>query len=292
MDEAEGSPAQPTRQSLEPDEGGGDHEGKGGRDESQHGGSALEPLGFIGFVGLIFAVATGVVGGLLLLWTSARFFAAGLLITAGICLFGVWLGTRIGQTRWFYAAMTAVVALALMGSGVYILVRHAPTHPVPQAKSAQIPKLSFVLTSPAVVPWCKAYSVTAEGSIPRGYELLLFDASSDAQGNPSSFYNYDGMGKPVPRVGNEWVFPDVFIGDRYVTGKDGKYLVRHGKHVSNAGFAAVAVVELVKDEYAQIIQSVKAPLWFVNRPPPPLAEARLQVKRNGNAALCSDLSRH
>lgn len=285
MGEVEDSPAEPTRESLEPGEGAVDRAGNGGRGEPQHRWSALELLG------LIFAVVTGVTGGLLLLWTSARLFAAGLLIIAGICLFILWLYSRIDETRWFYGTMTAVVVLALMGSGIYVALPHARAHPVPQSRVVRTPKLSFVLASPAVVPWCRAYSVTAEGPIPRGYELLLFDASSDPQGNPSSFYNYDGMGKPVPRVGNEWVFPDVFIGDRYVTGKDGKYLVHNGKHVSNAGFTAIAIVELVKDNYAQIIQSVKAPLWFVNRLPPPLAEARLQVKRNGNAVLCSDLSR-
>src|SRR5258706_15699402 len=132
MGEVEDSPARPNRQGLEPGEGPGDRADNGarndGRGKSEPRPSPLEPLGLIGFVTLIFAVATGVTGGLLLLWTGARLFAAGLLIVAGICLFGVWLGSRIRETRWFYGAMTAVVVLALVGSGIYVALPRARAH--------------------------------------------------------------------------------------------------------------------------------------------------------------------
>jgi len=81
-----------------------------------------------------------------------------------------------------------------------------------QTMQAIAPALNFELESPAMVPWCSAYTVSTDGALPHGYQVLMFDSSAGQQGDPVGLFTFDGAATAVPRTHDEWTVKDVFIG--------------------------------------------------------------------------------
>jgi hypothetical protein len=265
----------------------GDNEAARGDDtgEAGHSGSARHSQG-IDAAGLIAAIAAAVAAIVVLRVTYSRIFTAALFIVAGAAIAVVWLA---GASRlpWFRNCLATAVVLALGGAGIYFVA--FPDSNPHQTMQAIAPALNFELESPAMVPWCSAYTVSTDGALPHGYQVLMFDSSAGQQGDPVGLFTFDGAATAVPRTHDEWTVKDVFIGDKYRKDKNGNYLIRGGKYVSEAGFKAVVTVVLMANRYAEILEHVAGQPQLTSLPPR-LESAQLEVTRQaGHVAICEDL---
>ena len=215
-----------------------------------------------------------------------------LLVVAGFLLALLLVFGGLTETRWFYPATAWVVVAALIVSGIYIAVEGKQTHIKPSQLAGNVtkpPKLQFVLSSPATVPWCNTFKLTTKGVLPQGYEILVFDASIDGQQNVSSFYSYDGVAIPVNRVAGEWTIKLLYVASRYKVNAKGQTIYRNGHPVSNAGYTVGVFAVLVPDSDGTLLHGMKAPHseWALNALPPNfLANARLNTIRNGDTRQC------
>jgi hypothetical protein len=217
------------------------------------------------------------------------------LVIAGFLLALAVAFTGLAETKWFYPAAAWVIVAALIISGIYIAATGTQTHSESQSQALgeppKAPELSFVLTSPATVPWCNAFDLTTKGTVPSGYEILVFDASIDAQDNATSPYSYDGVAKPVSRVPGEWVISPLYVGAPYKQ-VNGQNILSHGKPVSNAGYTVGIFAVLVPDSEGRLLHAVTAYKneWGLKAlPTNPLVTARLDTVRNGDAKECPGL---
>jgi hypothetical protein len=251
-------------------------------------GSASPPdrSGGLKVAGLLVSIAAVVVAVISI--QSERRVAAGLLVFAGVVLIVLLTLGHVSRSRRFSMTVAGILTAILIGAGSYLYV-------VPMAKAtakppvAHAPRLTFTLQSPATVPWCRAYTVSASGPLPAGYQMLMFDSQAGPQGNPTGFFTFDGAAAAVPRAGGEWTVQDVFIGDKYRKDENGNYLIRNGKHVSEAGFKGVITVVLMANRYAKILQHVFGQPRLSSLPPV-LTGAQLEVTRRvGHVALCPNL---
>ena len=158
---------------------------------------------------VVFAAVAAIV---VLRVTYSRIFTAALFIVAGAAIAVVWLA---GASRlpWFRNCLATAVVLALGGAGIYFVA--FPDSNPHQTMQAIAPALNFELESPAMVPWCSAYTVSTDGALPHGYQVLMFDSSAGQQGDPVGLFTFDGAATAVPRTHDEWTVKDVFIGDKY-----------------------------------------------------------------------------
>jgi hypothetical protein len=246
-----------------------------------------ERPGAFALIGLLLALAAVVVG--LALIDSLRLVAGALLIFAGGALAAVWAFTDISERRLYKNGIVIILVLALVGGGGYVLSRPRSRSLVPVktvgSQSVELPHLSFVLQSPAGVPWCSTYKVTARGQIPVGYRIVIFDSAADSGYNFSGPYNYDHAVSPVPRVPGEYVSQTVDVGNQFK--------IVNGKKVLNTGFTAVIIAVIVPDNVDDALAQVRAdPVtgWGLHQLPDTLAEQVLNVQRNNQAALCGNPS--
>lgn len=248
-----------------------------------------ERLTFSNFILLAAAVLTVVMTVLAAVFATVSFWTV-LPVTASFLLALAVAFTGLTETRWFYPIATWVVIVALFASGVYIAARGKQSDAGQlTSKVVKVLKLHFVLTSPATVPWCKSFLLTTTGSVPRGYEILVFDASTDAQYDVTSLYHYDGAAVPVERVAGEWMITSVYIGSQYKQNARGQNVLRNRKPVSNEGYTVAVVALLVPDSDGNLLQSVMAhdsKRLLKPLPPRPLATAKLDTIRNNVAKEC------
>jgi hypothetical protein len=217
-------------------------------------------------------------------------------VTSGVVLGLAVLFTRLTKIGWSYPAISWVVIVALIATGIYLAIKEKRTQTAAHYQSAgttTAPKLNFVSQSPATVPWCGTL-LTTTGTVPSGYEILIFDASTDYQYTVTSPYNYDGVAAPVNRVPGEWKIFPIYIGTRYKQNAEGTNIFVDGKLVSNAGYTVAVFALLVPDTDVQLLQGVTAYKneWgLTHLPVQPLATAELDTVRSGDASQCAPPNR-
>jgi hypothetical protein len=213
------------------------------------------------------------------------------LISAAILMALAMIFTEITSTKWFHAATSWTLICTLLVSGIYLAARGKQANtrqPALAAKTETPPRLDFVLTSPATVPCCDYFDLRTTGTVPDGYEILVFDASTDVNYNVTSPYNYDGIAQPVLRVPNEWTAGPVYVSSKYLQNGQGQNVIRNGRPVSNAGYTVGIFALLVPASDMQLLDNVTAAPWgLTHLPPNPLVTANLDVTRNGDVESCA-----
>jgi hypothetical protein len=212
-----------------------------------------------------------------LLPTSARHESAGLLIFARVTLIVLWAFTHSTESRGFSKAMTAIVIATLLGTGGYLLFV-SPVKPAAlkiirePAPPPNAPKLYFELGTSARVPYCSAYAIQVEGSVPAGYQVVVFDAPTDKEGNVTGYYNFDQQPKPALNIPGRLVAPYITVGSRSPAG----------------GFRAVVIAAVIADKEANVLEAVKAGSsgWGLNYLPVVLTSKELEVTRTSTDRPC------
>ena len=245
------------------------------------------------FMLLASTVLAAVIGALVAVFTTVSIWAI-VLVASGVLLalaanFAKWI-----QVRWFnLASMWALVAVLIV-SGLYLTIsgRRAHALPLPPARGSAVkaPKLAFVKTSPATVPWCNRFYLTTDARIPKGDEILIFDASTDPQFSVTSVYNFDFAASPVSRVPDEWVTDPIYPGSRYREDSHGENVVRDGRPISNAGYTVAIFAVIVPGGVGQLLKTVGAfnNEWgLIRLPARALVTAQLDTVRNSNVRQCA-----
>jgi hypothetical protein len=250
---------------------------------SSPGGKEPERPGTFAVVGLLVGIAATIAAFLVI--DSARRIAGGLLIFAGAALAATWKFTAVSESRRYRTGIVVILVFALVGSGGYVLFAPKIKRQIRPAKTVashptKPPRLSFTLSSPTKTPWCKTYKLTVSGRVPTGYSIVMFDSAADLQYNFTGPYNFDGTVSPVPRVPGEFTSEDIFVGTRFA--------ILNGKPVSNAGFRAVVIAAVVRNEITDTLEKVvAAPTgWGLKSLPVVLTKKVLHVERSSQAGHC------
>jgi hypothetical protein len=256
--------------------------------DGHDGKERLSPVNFIflacAVLGVVIAILVAVLTKVSI-WTIAPISAAILLALAMIF-------TGITKTKWFHLAASWTLSAALLASGIYVAAKSKQAgthqHPASGARVQTPPTLDFVLTSPATVPWCDYFKLTTTGTVPDGYKILVFDASTDVNYNVTSPYSYDAVAQPVPRVPDEWEAGPVYVSSQYVHNGQGQNVIRNGRPVSNSGYTVAIFALLVPASDMQLLDNVTAEAWGLKSlPPNRLVTAKLNVIRNGDVKACA-----
>jgi hypothetical protein len=256
-----------TNQVQEPDSGGGGHRSR----------ERLSPSNFLLVAA---AVLTVVIAALVAVLTTVSGWTI-TLVAAGIVLFLAVFFTGLTESKWFPRAAAVALVIILIVAG-FLIPRIHERHEIPA------PVLSFVKNSPATVPWCNVFNLTVQGPIPHGYQILVFDASTDSQFKVTGSYDYDGTARPVSRIPGEWVTPFVYPGSRYKEDDKGNKILKNGKPIVNVGYPVTVFAWLVPDSDAQIIEGVEAAAWGLKSLPlNVLSAAHLDVIRNHDIRQCA-----
>jgi hypothetical protein len=239
--------------------------GKGAVPAEQPGAFATASL----LVGIAAVILAAVVVG------NARHLAAGLLIFAALTLIVLWAFGHARRSPWYSLATTGILVVLLAGGAWHLYqmpAGQAAGRGAPRPKAVKAPKLYFQQGQSASVPWCASYIVQATGSVPAGYQVVMFDASADDKGNVTSHYSYDQQAKSTGAVPGQYEDKNVFIGARFAP----------------MGYPAVVVAVVIKDSEAALLNDIGAYKneWGLATPPANLASASLQVTRNGGRAYC------
>jgi hypothetical protein len=212
-----------------------------------------------------------------LLPTSARHISASLLIFAGVALIVLWAFAHSTESRRFGKVMTAIVIASLIGAGGYLLFVSPVKPAAPQlirepAPPPNAPKLYFELGTSARVPYCSAYAIQVEGSVPAGYQVVVFDAPTDEEGNVTGYYNFDQQPKPALNIPGRLVAPYITVGSRSPAG----------------GFRAVVIAVVIADKEAYVLEAVKAGPsgWGLENLPAVLTSEKLEVTRTSTDHPC------
>jgi hypothetical protein len=214
--------------------------------------------------------------------------AAVALFTVCIALAGTLLLSKVTEARWFpRAAAWTLTAVLLVCGLVAEAAGRTPARPAPAAMRA--PVLQFVQNSPATVPWCTYFDLTVAGTIPDGYKILVFDASTNPADTAiiTGHYSYDAVARPVSRVPGEWVAGPVFVSSPYVQNGNGLNLYKNGKPVSNAGYTVKIFALILPANNVGILDEFGHAAWNMSElPGSALATATLDVIRNGDVRNC------
>jgi hypothetical protein len=198
-------------------------------------------------------------------------------------------------------AIIGAVGLILAGAsgvvGAYI--NHATSSPAaatttPSTSSSArhpgqstVPELDFVPESSGTVPWCNTFFIKASGQLPAGYEILIFDASADAQFQVTSGYSYDHEATSAKGNTDEWETGHVYVASKYKRDTNGNEIFHNGQPVSNAGYTVVVSAVLLPDSVGQILDSVNASYVLLKHlPPGVIAIAQFDATRNGDVRQC------
>jgi hypothetical protein len=173
-----------------------------------------EPLSRSDFVLLAAAVITVAITALIAVYTTVSTWTV-ILVSAGVLLALAMNFKGLGQARWLSVTAPWTVSAALIVGGIYITASRNPPGAGLNSSStkhtARPPELHFVKASPATVPWCNMFQLTTKGTVPGGYEILVFDASTDDKYLVTSPYSYDAIATPVLNVPGEWVAGPVYV---------------------------------------------------------------------------------
>jgi hypothetical protein len=202
---------------------------------------------------------------------SVRHVVAVLLILVGATLIVVLALTNVGRSKRFNTITIGILTVALIGAGC--VLNFVPVQ-LAAAKAEETPKpaLYFPEGASAPVPYCKSYAVQILGSVPAGFQVAMFDAPTDSNGNVVGDYNFDGQAKPVGNIPGKFGIPNLTIGQKS----------------AKAGFTAVIVAAIIVNREANILEEVQAAPtgWGLKNLPFLLTSKTLQVTRNGNHAAC------
>jgi hypothetical protein len=252
-----------------------------------------EALSRSDFVLMAAAVITVAITALIAVYTTVSTWTV-ILVSAGVLLALAMNFKGLGQARWFSVAAPWTVSAALIVGGIYVTAsRDSPGAGLNSRstnQTAKPPELHFVKASPATVPWCNMFQLTTEGTVTRGYEILVFDASADDRYLVTSLYSYDAIATPVHNVPGEWVAGPVYISSQYVQNGHGQNVLRNGKPISNAGYTVAVFAEIVPDSIGTLLDAVTAyhNEWSLARlPVNSLAHAQLDTVRNNNVRQCA-----
>ena len=137
------------------------------------------------------------------------------------------------------------------------------------------PKLFFTDGASAKVPYCRAYTVQADGSVPPGFQVVMFDAPTSGSNDVNGDYNYDDQ---APYAGS------------------GRYQDKHlyiGSESNDAGLTAVVIAAVIADREAKMLNAVQADPatgWGLKYLPPLLTSKTLQVTRTSDHSQCQGIS--
>lgn len=284
-----------TQEEAEPAKGpDADHQGRptsgGGAAPGRRERKQPERPSPLVFIGLVIAALATLAAIFSLLINGVRYFSAYLLFAAALILLLALIFTGLSQFKAFQTATSTIIIIALMAGGGFVIFGALNQHSNPSAESiTKVPQLSFVLPSPATVPWCNYFYLRSKGAIPPGYKILIFDASADSRYNVTSFYSYDHDAKHYNGDKEDWVtrYP-LYVGSKYRQNETGKPLLEHGQPVSNAGYTVVVSAVLVSADEAQIIEAVTAPNFFLKKLPHALTTAQLDTTRSDDVTQCAD----
>ena len=220
---------------------------------------------------LIAAIAVAIPA--VLLVGSVRHVLAVLLILAGAGLIVVSALANVGKSKGFNTTMTVILTAALIGAGCYLYfvpAQRAAAKSVP-ARTPK-PTLYFSEGATAQVPYCRSYAVQVLGQVPAGFQVVMFDAPTDSNGNVVGDYNFDGRAQPSGSI-------------------PGKFQISHltvGMQSAQAGFTAVVVAAVIADREANVLEAVQAAPtgWGLKNLPVLLTSKGLQVARTTNHAGC------
>lgn len=154
--------------------------------------------------------------------------------------------------------------------------------PSVQPGAASNPKLSFVLKSPATVPWCKRFDVVTTGTLPSGYKILFFDAITDIRFHVTNPNGFDGSASPVAGVPGEWTSRPVYISSQYRQ-HNGQNLLSHGKP-DPAGHHEILFGTRSTGTFAT--SSTNSPILCGTVPHPPVRLAA-SIVRPPTSAICA-----
>lgn len=246
---------------------------KGPRDGGAETGSKhAEHPGALAVVGTLAGLAAVIAA--LAAVPSDRRVASALLAIAGIALILTWWLSPATDTKWFRAGIKVAVVATLLGFACYFFV--APSANVSQQSTPpKAPDLFFTDGTSAQVPYCRAYTVQAVGTVPTGFQIVMFDAPVDSGGNVNGYYNYDEQARPV------------------ASGRFEDKRLYIGSENNDAGFEAVVIAAVIADREANMLNAVRADPhtgWGLTNLPPLLAETVLQVTRNSDGQQCQGIS--
>jgi hypothetical protein len=181
-----------------------------------------------------------------------------------------------------------------MSGGFALPVRSRPgpnrqAAPRPPASAVTAPALQFVQISPAIVPWCSYFRLTVTGSMPDGYKILVFDASTNPAGTGiiTGHYSYDAVASPVPRIPGEWIADPVYVSSKYVQNGHGQNIYKSGKLINNAGYTVKIFALILPANNAAMLDEFGHAAWNMPQlPGSALATATLDVTRNGDVRDC------
>lgn len=224
-------------------------------------------------IGLIVGIAAALAA-VLVVGTPRDVFAV-LLMVAGLTLIVLWKLTDASKSRRFNLTTTVILTVALILAGCYLYfvpVKHAAAKPIVGPNTPKAPALYFPQGGSARVPYCNSYAVQVQGSVPRHFQVVMFDAPTDSNGNVVGDYNFDGQAHSGGRIPG-------LLGVRNLT---------VGLQSAKAGFTAVVVAAVIADSEAQILEAVQAAPtgWGLKNLPVLLTSKSLQVTRNGKDAPC------
>jgi hypothetical protein len=236
-----------------------------GRKHNERPG-AVAILGTLAGIGAVIAALAAV--------TSERRVASALLGIVAVGLILTWSFSPATETRWFRAGIKIAVIAALASFACYLFIvpSGSASHYLGQPRA---PKLFFTDGASARVPYCRAYIVQASGTVPPGFQVVMFDAPTDGGGNVNGDYNYDEQAQPIAA---------------------GRFEDKHlyiGSENNNAGLTAVVIAAVIADREAKMLNSVQADPhtgWGLNYLPPLLARTALQVTRNSDGRQCQGIS--
>jgi hypothetical protein len=232
---------------------------------------------FVGILGLIATVVTIVVtvGSWQLLKNDfVRTIAVIGLILLAVVLTRLTLRLKAGELpRRVTLDMAIVGILCVCGTLVLttVLNRQAVTVAGRGTSSSPIPastNLEFELTDGSKVPWCQVYNGT--GSIPAGYQLIIFDTPAGPDGEPASpaYYSLDAIA--IHPVAGHWYTIPVQIGSPGVAN-------------FYSDIVGVLASESTYDYIKSIIIYGNAPWWTTKLPPGP--KISLFVVTNGKRGI-------
>lgn len=212
--------------------------------------------------------------------TSIHRVAGVLLIIVALSQLVIVAFSPVGETRWFRVAITALLAIALGGSGAYLgwghISRTGPSRPaagpVSAHKSLKVPKLTFENSS-SRVPYCSSYVVQASGPLPHGYQMVMFHAETGGGHEVIGGWNFDSQTLTDGNGTNRYIDLRLYV----------------GAETKATGFTAVIVVALIADREAQILEATQANAskgWYLRSLPALLASSRTYVTRTSGHALC------
>jgi hypothetical protein len=190
---------------------------------------------------------------------------------------------RVAQVAVFLVFMLLVLTAGIVqvlapSAFTRIVIERVPeTRPAHAAQPAAArptakPALYFRQGASAQVPYCHFYAVQVHGVVTAGFQVVMFDAATDGNGNVVGQYNFDGQAKPNGTVPG-------FLEVRYLT---------IGPQSPKTGFTAVVIAAVIADKEANILEAVRAAPtgWHLQSLPVLLTSKSLQVTRNSNDASC------